>query len=74
MWDQRRHVNLLYDHGHPEARQYPFGMLWDEALLVTERLNNMAATQAVLVQQAVSSVLSEKAQKSFKKAIKDLTS
>lgn len=46
--------------------------MWDESQLVTERMNNMVGTEAVLIQQAISSVLSSKAQKEFKKSLKRL--
>lgn len=64
---------MLYANGHPEAHNYPFGRLWDEAALVMERINNMAATEAILLQQAVSSVLSKKAHKEFEKTLKKMT-
>lgn len=73
MWTVRRQVSLLLDHGHPEARRYPIGIVWDEAELVVERLNGRIATEAVLTQMAVSSVLSEKAGKQFNKMVKKLS-
>lgn len=48
-------------------------MVWDEASLVTERLNGLEATRAILLQMAVSSVLSKKAGQEFKRAVKRLT-
>ena len=47
-------------------------MVWDEARLVAENLNGMLATQAVLTQMAVSSVLSKKAGELFKKTVNRL--
>jgi hypothetical protein len=64
---------LLLDHGHPEAMKYPLGMVWDEATLVVERLNGLAATQAVLTQMAVSSMFSKDASKAFTEKIKEMT-
>ena len=58
--------------GHPEARDYPVGMVWDEATLVVERQNANHATQAVLTQLAVSSMLSKKGGKEFKRVLKEL--
>lgn len=44
----------------------------DEASLVVERVNNSHATQATLLQMAVSGVLSKKANKAFQEQIKSL--
>lgn len=72
MWNLRGQVSLLLDHGHPEARRYPVGMLMDEARLVVQRVNNGHVTTATLLQGAVSGVLSKKANKEFQKQIKRL--
>ena len=44
----------------------------DESRLVVERVNNGHATTAVLLQLAVSGVLSKKANKDFTKTVKKL--
>jgi len=72
MWGIRRQISLLLAEGHPEAPHYPIGMVWDEARLVVERHNGAHATQAVLVQLAVASVLSKDGAKEFKKTISRL--
>jgi len=59
-------------HGHPEARHYPVPMLTSEARIVRQRINRKTATEAVLTQLAVSSILSKKAAKAFEKQIKKL--
>lgn len=59
-------------HGHFEARYYPLGMLTGEANLIVRRDNNGHVTTATLLQQAVSGVLSKKANKAFEKTIKTL--
>ena len=69
----RRKVSLLLDHGHPHARHYPVPMLWFEAELVRERLDQAFATTAALTQLAISSVLSEKAGKALQEQIKRLS-
>ncbi len=69
----RRHVSLLLSNGHPESGDYPLGMLWVESQLVVERLNQQAATQAVLLQLAVGSILSKKTGSEFKKTLKKLS-
>lgn len=56
-------------HGHPEARFYPLGMLSDETNICVRRVNNGHVTDATLLQQAVSGVLSKKANKQFQKTI-----
>lgn len=47
-------------------------MVWDEARLVVERRNSEHATNSVLMQLAVLSVLSKDGQREFKKTIKRL--
>lgn len=59
--------------GHPEARHYPLGMVYDEAALVEERENGRIVTEAMLLQTAVASILSKKAKSAFTKQIKSLT-
>ena len=48
-------------------------MVWEEALLVVERLNQVAVTEALFVQMAVSSLLSKDGAKQFSKLVKRLT-
>ncbi len=59
--------------GHPEARRYPVGMLWDESRIVVERVNGVLATQAILLRQAITSVFSEEGAKGFSVTISKLT-
>ena len=61
------------DHGHPHAGHYPIRMVWEEALLVVERLNGVAVTEAVFLQMAVSSLFSKQGAKEFSKVVKRLT-
>ena len=56
-----------------QAQHYPFGMVWDEAELAVARLNQAEANRAQLLRMAVSSILSKKDLKSFKKQISKLT-
>jgi hypothetical protein len=65
-------VSLLLDHGHPEARLYPLGMLWDESNLVIERVNGRIVTEASLLQFAVNSILCKKSRTEFSKMIQSL--
>lgn len=69
----REQVNLLMAHGHPEARFYPVPVVWTEVGIVRTRLNREMASNAVLMQLAISSVLSEKAGKAFQKQVKKLS-
>lgn len=69
LWGIRKQVSLLIDHGHTHARRYPLGMVMDETRIVVQRVNNGYATQAVLLQGAVSGVISKKANKGFKEQI-----
>lgn len=59
--------------GHPEAYQYPLGMLHDEAAIVSERENNKIVTEAQLLQLAVHSILAKEARKAFSKTVKSIT-
>jgi hypothetical protein len=63
----------LLANGHPDAWEYPLGMVWDEARIVVDRDNGMEATRAVLLQLAVSSVLSKEGGKAFREQIEKLT-
>jgi hypothetical protein len=72
LWGIRRQVSLLLSEGHADAPHYPIGMVWDESRLAVERINRFHATQAVLTQQAVASILSRDGQKEFKKTITGL--
>jgi hypothetical protein len=63
---------MLLDHGHPEARYYPLGMLYDESNLVRERANGRIVTEAQLLQMAVASILSKESRKEFAKTTKRL--
>lgn len=49
-------MSLLLDHGHPHARRYPLGLLFEECQLVNERVNRLLGSQAALNQMAVSTV------------------
>lgn len=40
-------ANMLLDHGHSEAWEYPLGRLHDETALVVERLNGAVVTSAL---------------------------
>lgn len=59
-------------HGHPEARHYPVPMMTREARIVRKRVNGQIATEAVLTQLAIGSILSKKAGKAFEKQVKKL--
>lgn len=48
-------------------------MVFDEAELVTARLNSRMASESVLLQMAVAGVLSEEAAKNFAKKVQELS-
>lgn len=73
MWGLRRQVSLLLDHGHREARFYPVGMVWEEARIVVERMNQEEASRTALLQMAGSAVMSKKASQTLQKILKELT-
>lgn len=70
----RRHVSLLLDHGHPYARHYPLGALWDESTLVRQRVNGDIKTHMAFMQMVVGSVLSKKAGEALQKHLNGLDS
>lgn len=49
-------------------------MVWVESGFVVERINRDEANRAILLQMAVSAVISKKGNKAFQKRIKELTS
>ena len=53
----RTNASLLFAEGHPAARRYPLGFLWSEARIATRRANARMATEAVLMQAVVTTVL-----------------
>lgn len=69
----RRQASLLLANGHPHARLYPLPILWTEAALVVERINNAEVTTALLVQAAIGSAVSKPGAKHFQQMIERLT-
>lgn len=61
--------------GHPDALFYPVHRVWEEAHLVVQRENLKAASDALLLQLAVSSAMtgSKSARTAFKDMIEELT-
>ena len=66
-------MSLLRAHGHPDVLTYRLGHMFDEANLVSERENARIATEAQLVQMAVSGIVSRKGGTQFQKMLKKLT-
>lgn len=54
------------------AEGYPIGRVIDESRIVTERVNGLVATQALLTKQAIDAVLSKKGHKVFTETLKRL--
>lgn len=59
-------------HGHLAAEEYTLGRLHDEAAFIVERENSRIATEAALIQLAVTGILSSKARSAFTKRMKAL--
>lgn len=59
--------------GHPQARLYPLGMLWEEMQIVVERKNSDAASEAALLHVVGTAVMSKKGLDNLKKVVKELT-
>ena len=66
-------VSILMANGHQDARAYPIGRLDFEVSLIQERMNGYFATQAVLIQQAISANIAADGGKLFQKTIESLT-
>lgn len=73
MWDLRRQVSLLLSEGHLDARDYPVHRVWEESSLVVGRINHRLATEALLIQMAVSSLFAESSGKEFKELMTSMT-
>jgi len=65
-------VSLLLANGHPEAMNYPLGMVSDEAELIVERQNRNLATGAILMQAAVGSTQYTEMGEVFRQLIAEL--
>lgn len=75
MWGIRRQVSLLKANGHPDASDYPIGMMFDEARLVVDRQNREMATIGVVIQSATATTgmtAGKEAGNHFKRLIEDL--
>lgn len=48
-------------------------MVWQESEIATARINNLAATNALLIQAAIGAALSKEGQQHFRETIADLT-
>jgi len=66
-------VNALLANGHSQAERYPICRLLVESRLLQQHLNAQHATQGLLVQAAVASVLSKEGRKGFSQLIEGLT-
>lgn len=73
MWGIRRQVSLLLTHGHLQARHYPLWMVWEEAEIVVERINQQEASRTTLLHAAGAAVMSKKGAQALKKLLKELT-
>ncbi len=77
----RRQISLLLDHGHPHAMTYPVQMVFAEAAIVVSRMNAQMASEASLLQLAISTVpnmsikpaATKRAVKAFKEQLEALT-
>lgn len=74
MWGLRRQVSLLMDHGHPCARLYPISMVWEEAEIVVQRVNQESANNTALFQLAGAAVQHAEGRRKLIQVLKELTS
>lgn len=65
-------MSLLLEHGHRWAAKYPLWQLWMEAEIIRDRVNGVMVSQAILIQGAVSSLLSKEGAKGFKELVESL--
>lgn len=73
MWGVRRQVSLLLDHGHHGAQFYPVGMVWEEAEILVQRINQEEASRTSLLRLAASAALSKEGAKLLTQVLKELT-
>lgn len=77
----RRQISLLLDHGHQSALSYPVQMVFAEAQIVVSRMNAQMASEASLLQLAISTIpnmsikaaATKRAVKAFKDQLEALT-
>lgn len=58
--------------GHPDAKDYPLGVLYYEAAVAQERVNGQLVTEATLMQQAIASNFNKKSAREFRKILESL--
>jgi len=59
--------------GHPAARRYPIGMVWVEVDIVRRRINHQMASESLLMQTMLASILNpKKGSKTYKEQINGL--
>lgn len=64
---------MLLECGHPYAPRYPLAKLVSESDIVDERRHSVEVTRAVLLQLAISSVLSKEGAAGFRKSVENLS-
>lgn len=66
---------MLLSEGHSSARLYPVGVVWAEGQIARRRINHLLASEGIIMQAVVGSVMNPKAGgKAFQKLIKEMTS
>lgn len=66
---------MLLSEGHSSARLYPIGVVWAEGQIARRRINHLLASEGIIMQAVVGSVMNPKAGgKAFQKLIKEMTS
>ena len=68
MWGVRQKVSLLLANGHPQAADYPLGMVRDEAEMINQRVGQHLAAEATVLQAAVGTTVMFSSKQSAKKA------
>lgn len=64
-------ASLLLSEGHSMAYDYPLGMLSEQAEIVIERINGIIVLEAVVLQSAMSAIITND-NKPFEKLIEGL--
>lgn len=65
-------MSLLLSEGHATARRYPIIVVWQEAQIVRERVNQRHITETVLMQAVAAATMSKKGGKHLADLLKDL--
>ena len=68
MWSIRGQVSELVSEGHRNAPDYPIAFVWEEVEIITQRKNQMLASEATLMHSAINTAVAAFGKDGGKKA------